>query len=54
MAHLFLDSCFKSVSHIEGDKLMMDMIFFFSFKKSAPAARLLCGFGFVKLCRRGF
>lgn len=53
MAHLCLESCFESVSHIEGDKLMMDMVFF-SLKKLAPAARLLCGFGFVKLCRRGF
>lgn len=29
MAHLCLESCFENVSHIEGDKLIMNMIFLF-------------------------
>ena len=39
MAHLCLESCFENVSHIEGDKLMMNMIFLFHKKKISSCSK---------------
>ena len=53
MAHLFLESCFKSVSHIEGDKLMIDMIFFF-IKKISSCSKTFVWLWVCEAVQEGF